>query len=272
MIIIATTWEDDQFGPMMQYIEQIENLDDVIRVQQSSCYQLYTTELSYVEASNILEAEPYGADVTEHGVPYMYNPAEFSDTWEVDEHNERLEAASILMKLKQNKDVKNFDLVPERDWSSLKDCNMLAFFYPFAKGVSYREDMAEFNRLKQEGNEKLVVVVDKPVVMDTPVEKRKQLHELSKEDYSTLAKMGFLFELFPAATGNYETDTCRKKITKLFVHGCKETNYEVGQELGLSDEALKTFAYAAYEVELQVEVNLDTGENEIIGVDGKLLK
>jgi hypothetical protein len=34
----------------------------------------------------------------------------------------------------------------------------------------------------------------------------KNLKELSREDYESLKKTGFFWELFPQATGNYEED------------------------------------------------------------------
>ena len=55
----------------------------------------------------------------------------------------------------------------------------------------------------------------------------------------------------------------------MYLQGSKESNYEVGAELGLSERALKKFLYALYEVEFDVEVNTDTGETTIIAVDGR---
>ena len=60
-------------------------------------------------------------------------------------------------------------------------------------------------------------------------------------------------------------------ITKMYLHGDKCSNIEDGEELGLSEEALKTFAYALYEVEFEVEVNEETGETYILKVDGREL-
>lgn len=48
--------------------------------------------------------------------------------------------------------------------------------------------------------------------------------------------------------------------TKLYVHRGKEDNYLKATELGLSDKATETFAYALYEVGLGVDINENTGE------------
>lgn len=55
-----------------------------------------------------------------------------------------------------------------------------------------------------------------------------------------------------------------KKNIKMYLHSNKESNYETGKELGLSDEAMDKFRYALYEVELEVEVDMETGISKII--------
>lgn len=61
------------------------------------------------------------------------------------------------------------------------------------------------------------------------------------------------------------------KRTKLYLHGNKDSNWEKGTELGLSEQAIREkFAYALMEVEFDVEVSED-GEIKIIAVDGKTL-
>lgn len=62
-----------------------------------------------------------------------------------------------------------------------------------------------------------------------------------------------------------------KIITKMYLHGSKESNYEEGKELGLSKEALNNFCYALYEVEFDVEVDIKTGDTKILTVDGRKL-
>jgi hypothetical protein len=47
----------------------------------------------------------------------------------------------------------------------------------------------------------------------------------------------------------------------------KESNYNLGKELMLSEKALKEFVYALYEVEFSVEVDMSTGKSKIIAVD-----
>lgn len=57
--------------------------------------------------------------------------------------------------------------------------------------------------------------------------------------------------------------------TKMFLHSDKDTNRDMGEKLGLSDEALGRFIYACYEVEVDLEVNEQTGEARIVAVDGR---
>jgi hypothetical protein len=52
------------------------------------------------------------------------------------------------------------------------------------------------------------------------------------------------------------------KIIDTYVHGSKENGYDVGQELGLTGEALDQFVYLHYEVELTIKV--DEGGNYVI--------
>jgi hypothetical protein len=56
-----------------------------------------------------------------------------------------------------------------------------------------------------------------------------------------------------------------------YLHSDKETNYELGQEIGLSEDALRNFKYCLYEVEFELEVD-ENGEYEILKVDGRELK
>lgn len=56
-----------------------------------------------------------------------------------------------------------------------------------------------------------------------------------------------------------------KKIIKMYLHGDKESNWEQGKKIGLSDEAIsENFAYALYEVEFDVEVDMETGDTKIL--------
>jgi len=54
----------------------------------------------------------------------------------------------------------------------------------------------------------------------------------------------------------------------MYLHSSKEDNLSLGEELGLSEEALDMFKHALYEVEFDVELNTETGEVEILAVDG----
>lgn len=57
-----------------------------------------------------------------------------------------------------------------------------------------------------------------------------------------------------------------KKIIKIVLHSDKDSNFEKGEEIGLTGEALSKFSYALYEVEFEVEVDMETGETSVISV------
>jgi len=59
------------------------------------------------------------------------------------------------------------------------------------------------------------------------------------------------------------------KTTKVYVHGSKESMYDEGVKLGLSGEALHYFTFTGCEVELEILVDMNTGDSTIIAVDGK---
>jgi hypothetical protein len=52
--------------------------------------------------------------------------------------------------------------------------------------------------------------------------------------------------------------------TTLYVHSSKESMWEKGEELGLSDVALRNFCYALYEVSIPVIIDTETGNYEIV--------
>ena len=58
-------------------------------------------------------------------------------------------------------------------------------------------------------------------------------------------------------------------ITTMYLHNDKESNYDKGEELGLSEKAMELFKYALYEVSLEIEIDELTGRYEILKVDGK---
>lgn len=62
-----------------------------------------------------------------------------------------------------------------------------------------------------------------------------------------------------------------KVMARAYLHSCKESMCDLGQEIGLSSEALNRFVYALREVELEFEVDAETGECEIVKVDGRPL-
>lgn len=56
-----------------------------------------------------------------------------------------------------------------------------------------------------------------------------------------------------------------KKIIKMYLHSDKESNFELGEEIGLSEKAIQEqFKYALYEVEFDVEVDMETGETKVL--------
>jgi len=54
------------------------------------------------------------------------------------------------------------------------------------------------------------------------------------------------------------------EVVEMYLHSDKESNYEKGEELGLTGEALKNFAYALYEVKITLKVDTETGKYEIL--------
>ena len=62
-----------------------------------------------------------------------------------------------------------------------------------------------------------------------------------------------------------------KIVTKVYLHSDKDSMFDKGIQLELSQDALAEFKYALYEVEFEIEVNKDTGKYEILKVDGKNL-
>ena len=52
----------------------------------------------------------------------------------------------------------------------------------------------------------------------------------------------------------------------MYLHGCKESNYEKAEEMSLSESACETFAYTLYELPVVVKTNPSTGVTKMIGV------
>lgn len=74
-----------------------------------------------------------------------------------------------------------------------------------------------------------------------------------------------------AALGNLPVQP-RTKVIKYYLHGDKDTNWELGERIGLTEEAIRNhFRGACYEVEVDLEVDMLTGESKIIAVDGRKL-
>lgn len=57
-----------------------------------------------------------------------------------------------------------------------------------------------------------------------------------------------------------------------YLHSDKSSNAEKAEELGLSEKALDNFVYSLYEVEFNMEVDVETGETWIIGIAGTKLE
>lgn len=62
-----------------------------------------------------------------------------------------------------------------------------------------------------------------------------------------------------------------KKMIEMYLHGSKEASWQLAEEMGLSETASKNFAYALYEVKLDVELDTETGDTRIVAVDGRTL-
>lgn len=59
--------------------------------------------------------------------------------------------------------------------------------------------------------------------------------------------------------------------TRLHVYGDDDRTYETGVKAGLSEKALETFVYAAYELVLDVVIDEDTGEAVATHLNGVAL-
>lgn len=57
-----------------------------------------------------------------------------------------------------------------------------------------------------------------------------------------------------------------KICTNVYLYNDKDCMYELGKEIGLTDEALNEFRHALYEVDIKIEVDSDTGKCKIISI------
>ena len=68
-----------------------------------------------------------------------------------------------------------------------------------------------------------------------------------------------------------------KMLTKMYLHSDKETNSEFINELiennrlNMSESSKENFRYTLYEVEFDVDIDIETGDVEILKVNGKEL-
>lgn len=70
--------------------------------------------------------------------------------------------------------------------------------------------------------------------------------------------------------------TCKvkrgKKLVKLFAHSDEDSYYGVGESLGMTGDALRSFAHWGYELAFDCEVDLDTGAVKLLTVNGLEIK
>lgn len=53
-----------------------------------------------------------------------------------------------------------------------------------------------------------------------------------------------------------------------YAHSSKESMWELGEQIGVKEEALPMFKYALTEVRFELEVDINTGNFKILTVDG----
>jgi hypothetical protein len=59
------------------------------------------------------------------------------------------------------------------------------------------------------------------------------------------------------------------KRFKLYAHADKETAYAIGRDkVGLEGDALRNFSGWGYELEFEVDIDMETGNTKLISVDG----
>jgi hypothetical protein len=59
-----------------------------------------------------------------------------------------------------------------------------------------------------------------------------------------------------------------KKSYLAYLHSDKSSNRGKAKELGLSEKVSDDFIYSLYEVEFNMEVDIETGETWIVGIAG----
>ena len=63
-----------------------------------------------------------------------------------------------------------------------------------------------------------------------------------------------------------------KRQDVVYMNRDKDSNYYMGSELGMSEEALRRFAYTGYEVAITVEIDTETGECYAVAFEGSMLE
>lgn len=63
-----------------------------------------------------------------------------------------------------------------------------------------------------------------------------------------------------------------RKSYLAYLHSNKTDNFEKAKELGLSEKVSDDFVYSLYEVEFNMEVDVETGETWIVGIAGTKLE
>ncbi len=56
--------------------------------------------------------------------------------------------------------------------------------------------------------------------------------------------------------------------TTMYMHSSKESMIDVGEDIGLSEEAMKTFIYTGNEIKLEIRVHPLTGVTKCYAVNG----
>ena len=87
------------------------------------------------------------------------------------------------MKLKQNSELKDFNLVTPSEYQSLASCDMLKFSYPFVAGDNYEYDQKIY-RLLQDCIDALKLAITEPDKWDDHCERKlSELHAQWSNSY-----------------------------------------------------------------------------------------
>jgi hypothetical protein len=139
--------------------------------------------------------------------------------------------------------------------------------------MEYKECQEEWCRKCKWGNGICTSRRDLPknkVIRRIKMELENQTIEVYRDDIWQLASME---DLKPGET--FRIKPLPKKFKyKEYLHGSKGNNHERACQLGLenNEEFMQKFAYSLYEVNFDMEVDVQTGETWILAVNGVELK